>query len=218
MWQRSSVIAVVILTASGMAPSARASAITFFDTHPVLFSETPFALPSFNPELGTLESVNVSLTVAAIRVRGLTGFSADPTGFPLIVTGELSMTHSLQMSLSKGPTFVTVSQRDTAGTAAPVPAFSTLPITFNLSPATGDPVVLTSPSDLQFFTQDAMVTLSAQGFFSARTIGPVASDTAIFGTPNTPVDVTATLTYTFASVPEPSSLVGLTAVPQAIKL
>lgn len=176
----SSAFADVIIGAGGFGPT------------PTDFS-TPIVIPQFNPALGTLNSINISLTGQTAGLATVTNNSGVTGTYLVDLFATLALLDPTSATLLTNSPDFNSSLTILDGHSA---------TTFGLSPLTTESVTLTSGFAPYVGTGDATFTVNGTG--NAGVSGP----TAFTVTSLTSGLANLTVTYNFQPVPEPSYLTG----------
>lgn len=204
--------ALVVLGATALLSSARADTVSYFAAVPTTRTNftTPLTLPGFDPTLGTLTGVQLTLTATVLGDASFESLDASPAAVNVNLSSSVTATAPNALSVTTIPlanTNVTVAGYD--GTldfgGASGRTFGDLTNTATNSNAT------TSGLASYIGAATIPVTVTAIGSSTASGPGNLAS---LFRT-DANARVGVTYTYT-AAVPEPTTMAGLAVASVAL--
>ena len=188
-------------------PQSATIPATETDWGPTNFPDTvnPLNFTKFDPKLGTLEAVNLSLSYTFKQTVSMT--FTDPS----TITLDESQS-SIAVQRPNGTTIL--NQIVPADMVSQTYTGPTFPHMITLPPNTQDgsitPLTLTTPADLALFTQSgpADTVIKLPVFTTAQSSVMSSSGNGRGGDTDT-IGVVASISYTYAPIPEPSSFAAL---------
>ena len=212
-------LAVVSATAAHASVSTSYTVSKTILNQPVSYT-TPVTLAQFNPTLGTLQSVVLSITgtesaVVTVQNSNLTAqaFTNATAAVPVSITGPSGLVAS--SIVTAGPFSGTVPAAVVYSLPAPFPPTVTVNGTISSAPLTGTSptgMANVAPADFHFYVGTGLSTISLSFTALQASFGGSANPGVYFGG-NASAGALVSITYTYLPsmtvVPEPATFVAL---------